>query len=206
MVARVAGIRRRPSTPCVFVCRSRQVRPSRVGVLPLASRRATALVRRAHPCASAAASAPSLSARRAELLQRPVPYHAGSCAGCGTGFARIGAGGRPPPPDERGREDVPAAGAASYAGRLWMPVPLNPDAFYQSFIVKAGDPRSGPYPWAQPALLALGELLHFPHIVPPVEVGFTVFFSGLCAREIRRRRPHRRHHEASWSLRAHSSR
>lgn len=70
------------------------------------------------------------------------------------------------------------------SGHLTVALPPEAAAFYQPFIVEAADGRwSGQYFWAQPALLALGQLVGLPWLIPPLEVGVAVFFSGLLAEE-----------------------
>ena len=124
-----------------------------------------------------------LSARRAELLERPVrTLFALALVAALVALALALAAGHLHLMSEDEKTYLFQARLLLH-GRLWMPVPPDPYAFYQPFVVRAGNHWSGQYPWAQPALLALGELVHFPHAIPPLEVAVTVFFSGLCARE-----------------------
>jgi hypothetical protein len=68
-------------------------------------------------------------------------------------------------------------------GHLTMPVPDHPLAFWEPFIVQAHGRWSGQYFWAQPALLALGLLLHLPALLPALEIMTGVLFTGLLVEE-----------------------
>jgi hypothetical protein len=68
-------------------------------------------------------------------------------------------------------------------GRLSAPVPPGSLAFWQPFIVLPPGHWSGQYGWAQPAALAPGLLVGVPHLIPPLEVAVTVYFTGKLAAE-----------------------
>src|SRR5262249_9035770 len=62
------------------------------------------------------------------------------------------------------------------SGRLTIPAPPEHAAFMHPFLVEANGRISGQYFWAQSALLALGEALGNPWLVPALEVAVTVYF------------------------------
>lgn len=59
-------------------------------------------------------------------------------------------------------------------------------AFDQTFLLLAasGDRLAGVYPIGQPALLALGTMVHFPHLGSVLAVGGTVVLTGLVAERV----------------------
>jgi hypothetical protein len=68
-------------------------------------------------------------------------------------------------------------------GRLTMPVPDFPRAFWEPFVVEAHGRWSGQYFWAYPALLALGLLIHLPALFPALAFMTAVYFTGLLVEE-----------------------
>jgi hypothetical protein len=73
-------------------------------------------------------------------------------------------------------------------GSLSVPVPPGAMAFWQPFIVPIAGNWTAQYFWAQPALLALGTLVHCPWVISALELSMTVFFTGLLASEYADRR------------------
>jgi len=68
-------------------------------------------------------------------------------------------------------------------GRFSVPVPPGSTAFVQPFVVAIDGTWTAQYFWAQPAVLLLGTLVHFPWGVSALCLATTVYFTALLASE-----------------------
>ncbi len=68
-------------------------------------------------------------------------------------------------------------------GRLTVPMPPESSALIQPFLIQRDGLLTGPFHWAQPAMIAVGLMLRVPHIVTAIQVGVTVFFACKLAEE-----------------------